>query len=149
MVECNTFVWQWRFYGIGGPSAPDPYVQGFTLGKINEAGLIDYQYVEFNSLVCQSLESLQEYLADISTGLGDKCWLHSRTTNRWSFGITRRRLSNRMCKHLVWYVVVIANSRILLQVLFVDSFSTFLAILRYRLLCFVCRVVSVLREVVG
>lgn len=50
VVECNTFVWQWRFYGIGGPTAPDPYVQGFTLATINEAGLIDYQYVEFNSL---------------------------------------------------------------------------------------------------
>jgi len=61
VVDCNTFVWQWRFYGVGGPTAPDPYVSGFTLGKFNEEGLIDYQYVEFNSLVSQSLVWLDEF----------------------------------------------------------------------------------------
>ena len=45
-VDCNQFVWQWRFYGIG---PVNPYIQGFTLAKVNSAGLIDYQYVEFNS----------------------------------------------------------------------------------------------------
>ncbi|KAK5937864.1 hypothetical protein PMZ80_009993 [Knufia obscura] len=47
-VDCNQFVWQWRFYGIG--PGPNPYIQGFTLVKVNSAGLINYQYVEFNSL---------------------------------------------------------------------------------------------------
>ena len=47
-VECNQFVWQWRFYGIG--PGPNPYIQGFTLATVNSAGLINYQYVEFNSL---------------------------------------------------------------------------------------------------
>ncbi|KAK5069579.1 hypothetical protein LTR51_008412 [Lithohypha guttulata] len=47
-VDCNQYVWQWRFYGIG--PGPNPYIQGITLGKINAAGKIYYQYVEFNSL---------------------------------------------------------------------------------------------------
>ncbi|KAK5094448.1 hypothetical protein LTR70_004116 [Exophiala xenobiotica] len=47
-VDCNQFVWQWRFYGIG--PGPNEYIQGFTLIKLNSAGLINYQYVEFNSL---------------------------------------------------------------------------------------------------
>ena len=47
-VECNQFVWQWRFYGIG--PGPNPWIQGFTLGKVNSDGQIYYQYVEFNSL---------------------------------------------------------------------------------------------------
>lgn len=44
----NYSVWEWRFYGIG--RGPNPYIQGFTLGKINSQGKIYYQHVEFNSL---------------------------------------------------------------------------------------------------
>lgn len=48
VVECNEYVWQWRFYGIG--PGPNPYIQGFTRALVNDDGLIYYQYVEFNSL---------------------------------------------------------------------------------------------------
>lgn len=48
---CQEYMWQWRFYGIGGPQAVNPWVGGFTHAKFNPAnGLVNYHYVEFNSL---------------------------------------------------------------------------------------------------
>lgn len=43
--NCNEFVWHWEFLGIGVGR-----IHGFTLGKVNDAGKIYYQAVEFNSL---------------------------------------------------------------------------------------------------
>lgn len=40
-------VWQWQFNGIG---SGEYRVQGMTIIKVNQYKLVNYQYVEFNSL---------------------------------------------------------------------------------------------------
>lgn len=148
MVDCNTFVWQWRFYGVGGPTAPDPYVSGFTLGKFNEDGLIDYQYVEFNSLVSQSLVWLQEYSQLTFCSPGRRMLASQLNIHRMV--LWQRRIRKSYVQHsLRRYAVVIDNSRIFLYVLFFDGVITFFAILRSGMLCFVCCVGSMVRGLIG